>query len=127
MKSDKRQTMILIGVALIAVAGVLLYVALSQPAVYESGSAASYSQNSNQSTTAPVSVVVTERDYVYPIDLNTATLDELMSIEGLGEARASAILEYRDYLGAYTDVSQIMNIKGISETIYDEVAPYLTV
>lgn len=120
MKSDKRQTMVLIGIALIAVAGVLLYVSLSQPRVYENDSAVAYTQQAAQSQT-------TEATYDYPINLNTATLDELMSIDGLGEARALAILEYRDYLGEYSDVSEIMNIKGISEAVYAEVAPYLTV
>ena len=33
MKSDKRQTMVLIGLALLVIAGVLIYVALSQPQV----------------------------------------------------------------------------------------------
>ena len=50
-----------------------------------------------------------------------------MSINGIGEARADAILEYRDYLGKYTSVEQIKDIKGISENIYEEIAGYLTV
>ena len=129
MKSDKRQTMVLVGVALLAVAGVLLYVALSQPRVYESGQSNVQSVQvvTNQSETPADNTEGEAPSYEYPINLNTATLDELMSIDGLGEARASAILEYRDYIGSYTDVSQIMDIKGISESVFADVAEYLTV
>lgn len=162
MKSDKRQTMVLIGVAMLVIAGVLIYVALSQPKVYETvtqkgGYAATQPagevqaeaqeqeqeadvvykdsvipqvQNGETKTTASKTVQqVQDNDsgYSYPINLNTATFDELMSIDGIGEVRASAILEYRDYLGGYTSVEQIMEIKGISENIYAEIAGYLTV
>ena len=63
----------------------------------------------------------------YPINLNTATVEELVSIDGLGESRASAIIEYRDYLGGYTSVEQIKEISGIGDATYAKLAPYLTV
>ena len=63
----------------------------------------------------------------YPINLNTATVDELVTIRGIGESRASAIIEYREYLGGYTSVEQIKEIRGIGESTYSKLAPYLTV
>jgi competence protein ComEA len=50
-----------------------------------------------------------------------------MTIDGLGEKRAGLIVAYRQQIGSYTDVSQIKNIKGIGDSIYEKVAPYLTV
>ena len=119
MKSDKRQTMSLIGVALLAAAGVLLYVALSQPKVYESAPApqASFTAEAEE----------TQIRVTYPLNINTATAEELATVNGLGEKKAAAIIEYRDVIGGYDSVSQIMEIKGFGEGLYNEIAPYLTV
>ncbi len=77
------------------------------------------SSNSVVATTSSSSSVV--------VNLNTATVDQLTQINGLGEKKASAIIEYREYIGGYTDVSQIKNISGIGDTVYEQIAPYLTV
>ena len=50
-----------------------------------------------------------------------------MSIKGIGESKASAILEYRDYIGGYTSVDEIKNIKGIGDKTFNEISPYLCV
>ncbi len=50
-----------------------------------------------------------------------------MQIDGIGETRANAILAYREHIGGYTSVEQIKNISGISDGIYNSIAPYLTV
>lgn len=63
----------------------------------------------------------------YPLNINTCSIQELMTISGLGEVKASAIVEYRQYLGGYTSVEQIKNIKGIGDKLFAKIAPYLTV
>ena len=63
----------------------------------------------------------------YPLNLNTCTAAELMTIDGIGEARASAIIAYREYLGGYTDVEQLKNISGIGDGIFAKIEPYVTV
>lgn len=63
----------------------------------------------------------------YPLNLNTCTAEELMTISGIGEVKASDIIQYREYLGGYTSVEQIKNIKGIGDKIYEKISPYLTV
>lgn len=134
--NTKTQTMFMIGIALLVMSGILIYVSLSTPGVYKESetttiqisslteaaansakSAASASKSSDNSATA----------VSYPINLNTATVEELTSIDGLGESRASAIIEYRDYLGGYTSVEQIKEISGIGDATYAKLAPYLTV
>lgn len=134
--NTKTQTMFMIGIALLVMSGILIYVSLSTPGVYKESettaiqnsslteaaansakSAGSASKSSDNSATA----------VSYPINLNTATVEELVSIDGLGESRASAIIEYRDYLGGYTSVEQIKEISGIGDATYAKLAPYLTV
>lgn len=132
--NTKAQTMFMIGVALFVMAGILIYVSLSSPGVYrEAESVVPYcatenkkieSSKSNEEVTVEVK---TETNVTYPLNINTATIDELVTISGLGESRASAIIEYREYLGGYTSVEQIKEISGIGENTYSKIAPYLTV
>lgn len=63
----------------------------------------------------------------YPINLNSCSLEELTTIDGIGEKRAQAILDYRDYLGGYTSVSQLKDIKGIGDATFAKIEPYVTV
>ena len=116
MKSDKKQTLFMIGIALLFFAGILLYVAQSAPKVYKSADF----KYTIESTTAAVSVS-------YPLDINKASVDELKTIEGLSEGVAVSIVSYRKEIGGYTDVSQIKNIKGVSDKVYYEIFPYLEV
>ena len=134
--NTKAQTMFMIGIALLVMSGILIYVSLSTPGVYKEtettatqiSSLTEAATNSVNSTTA----ALTDSDNIvsavsYPINLNTATIEELTSIDGLGENRASAIIEYREYLGGYTSVEQIKEISGIGDATYAKLAPYLTV
>ena len=135
--NTKAQTMFMIGIALLVMSGILIYVSLSTPGVYTetettatqiSSSIETSTNGSNSSTTAVSDSSDDSASAVsYPINLNTATVEELTSIDGLGESRASAIIEYRDYLGGYTSVEQIKEISGIGDATYAKLAPYLTV
>lgn len=63
----------------------------------------------------------------FPINLNTCTANDLLAINGIGETRANAIIEYRNYLGSYTSVEQLKNIKGIGDSVFAKIEPYVTV
>lgn len=135
--NTKAQTMFMIGIALLVMSGILIYVSLSTPGVYkESETTATQISSSTEAATSTVKSSAssnadtsdnTASAVSYPINLNTATVEELTSINGLGESRASAIIEYRDYLGGYTSVEQIKEISGIGDATYSKLAPYLTV
>lgn len=134
--NTKTQTMFMIGIALLVMSGILIYVSLSTPGVYKESETTAI-QNSSSTETAASSAKSagsaskssdnSATAVSYPINLNTATVEELVSIDGLGESRASAIIEYRDYLGGYTSVEQIKEISGIGDATYANLAPYLTV
>lgn len=134
--NTKTQTMFMIGIALLVMSGILIYVSLSTPGVYEktkttvtqiSSSSKTATNSAKSPTAASKSSDNSATAVSYPINLNTATVEELISIDGLGESRASAIIEYRDYLGGYTSVEQIKEISGIGDATYAKLAPYLTV
>ncbi|MEZ5583386.1 MAG: ComEA family DNA-binding protein [Candidatus Competibacteraceae bacterium] len=47
------------------------------------------------------------------IDINTATAEELATLDGVGPAKAAAIIEYREVNGPFTSVDDLANVKGI--------------
>lgn len=61
------------------------------------------------------------------ININTATLSELTTLSGIGEARAKDIIEYRTQHGKFHSKEDIMKINGIKEAAYLKIKDYITV
>ena len=61
------------------------------------------------------------------ININTASVVELMSLDGIGESKAKAIIEYRDTNGDFKNILDIKNVSGIGESIYEKIKDYITV
>ncbi len=55
------------------------------------------------------------------INLNTASLEELDSLPGIGPATAKLILEYRQQYGGFAAPEEIMNVKRIGEKTYEKL------
>ena len=60
------------------------------------------------------------------VDINTAGLDELTTLPGIGQAKAEAILEYREANGPFATPEDLMQVSGIGEATYRELAVYIT-
>lgn len=61
------------------------------------------------------------------INLNTASKEELMLLDGIGEKMAERILTYREEHGPFAKIEDIQNVKGIGEKTYAKIAGELTV
>lgn len=61
------------------------------------------------------------------INLNTATKEQLMSLHGIGDAKAEAIVKYRKKIGGFTSVEQIMEVEGIKEAGYEKIKDDITI
>ena len=61
------------------------------------------------------------------ININTDSKEKLMTISGIGSSKADAIIEYRTKNGNFKTTEDIMNVSGISKTIYDKIKDTITV
>lgn len=61
------------------------------------------------------------------VNLNTATKEQLMTVPGIGEAKAEAILNFRSEQGAFSKIEDIMKISGIKEKMFQKIKNYITV
>jgi len=61
------------------------------------------------------------------ININTARLEELQKLPGIGQKRAEAILRYREKHGHFQRPEDIMNVPGIGKGIYEGLKDYITV
>ncbi|HEY8364225.1 MAG TPA: ComEA family DNA-binding protein [Haloplasmataceae bacterium] len=55
------------------------------------------------------------------ININTADLTLLMSLNGIGEVKAKAIIEYREKNGPFKTIEQIMRVTGIGQKTYEKI------
>lgn len=60
------------------------------------------------------------------ISLNTANKEQLMTLSGIGEAKADKIIEYRETNGLFKDIEELKNISGIGEAIFAKIKDNLT-
>lgn len=60
------------------------------------------------------------------ISLNTATKEELMSLSGIGEAKAEAIIKYREEVGPFQTIEEIMEVSGIGEELFAQIKENIT-
>lgn len=61
------------------------------------------------------------------VDLNRAGESELMSLPGIGKAKARAIMEWRDANGGFTSVDQLRQVKGIGAKTLEQLRPLVSV
>ncbi|MBS0321794.1 MAG: helix-hairpin-helix domain-containing protein [Proteobacteria bacterium] len=61
------------------------------------------------------------------VNLNTATKDELVALNGIGPAKAQAIIDYRTQHGGFKSVEELKDVKGIGAKRFEKLKPELTV
>ena len=61
------------------------------------------------------------------VNINTASKEELMTLAGIGESKASSIIEYREQHGRFSSIEDIMNIRGIKEGVFEKIKDQITV
>ncbi len=61
------------------------------------------------------------------VNINLADTTELMELPGIGEAKATSIIEYRTANGSFQTIEELMKIPGIKEGLFNKVSSFITV
>lgn len=61
------------------------------------------------------------------VNLNTASLEELMTLPGIGEAKATSIIKYREQQGKFQTIEDIKQITGIKDGVYNKISDKIKV
>lgn len=61
------------------------------------------------------------------INLNRAEAWLLEALPGIGEAKAQAIIDYRNQNGGFRNINELLEVKGISPSIYEQIKSFITV
>ena len=69
---------------------------------------------------------ITNKDDVNLVNINTASIDELKTINGIGDSKAKNIIEYRKKNGNFKSIEDIKNVEGIGDTLYETIKIFIT-
>ncbi len=72
-------------------------------------------------------IPVMEEETTGLININKATVDELMTLPGIGSSRASDIVSYRTDNGSFQTIEDIMKVSGIKEAAFNKIKNYICV
>ena len=75
---------------------------------------------------AALPLAAADRAPSHPINLNTASVTELMQLPHVGVKTADRIVTFRKQHGGFRRIEEVMNVKGIGEKSFAKLRPYLT-
>lgn len=61
------------------------------------------------------------------VDINSASVEQLQAVKGIGEKTAMAIIAYRNKNGNFTTLDELTHVNGIGEKKIVHIKPFLTV
>ena len=61
------------------------------------------------------------------ININTATIEELTTLTGIGDVKAEAIIKYRNEVGKFKTKEELLNVDGIGESLFEKIKDDITV
>lgn len=61
------------------------------------------------------------------ININTATIEELKTLNGIGDVKAKGIIEYREKNGGFKSIDDIKNVTGISDKMFEKIKEQIEV
>ena len=60
------------------------------------------------------------------VNVNTATLEQLQQLPGVGETRARALVEARREKGGFRSIEELMAVHGVGKALLEKLRPYVT-
>ncbi|MCL2508860.1 MAG: helix-hairpin-helix domain-containing protein [Oscillospiraceae bacterium] len=129
--NDKKHELYLVCMALAVAAILILYNTFTAPSVKIASlpqtsavtlqvQASDFKSGGSQSGTANKNIPPAI------VNINTASIAELTTLPGIGEVKAAAIVEYRTENGRFIAKEELLNVTGIGQKIFADIAPYIT-
>lgn len=118
MSKDTKSKITLIAAAVIVFTATIMFIVLDSPKYNDIGT---MTIPAVSASTAETSVKAEA------VNINTADINELTKLHGIGEKRAADIIEYREKNGKFRTVEELTNINGISNSVLDKNSDIITV
>lgn len=78
-------------------------------------------------TQAPEPETTAYPEPAYPLDINTATAQDLAFLPGIGETIAQRIVDWREANGGFAELTDLLQVEGIGEKRLEQMIPYITI
>ncbi|MEX1248034.1 MAG: helix-hairpin-helix domain-containing protein [Anaerolineales bacterium] len=78
------------------------------------------------STSEVTEVPIGDSATVFPININTATIDQLDQLPGVGPTLAQSIVAYRESNGPFETLDDLQNVPGIGPRTFEAIRPFIT-
>lgn len=116
MEKEQREW-VLFGVMVALLIAVVLLAWLDVPELAPASVTYNTTQTVSTSTTGTTA---------FSVSLNSATVEDLMRLDGVGEKTAQKILAYREAHGGFSSVDELLEVEGIGEKKLENWKPHLT-
>lgn len=129
----RREESVLVAIALFLFAGVILFNVFSNRSAEQGviptpttplATTTTTVSNTNPDISKETTSSVTNSDKV---NINTAGVEELTTLFGIGESKAKAIIDYRNTYGLFPNVDSLTNVSGIGEKTLQKIRDNITV
>lgn len=83
-------------------------------------------KNNEEYTIDNDACIESNKPFTGKVNINTATKEELMSLQGIGESKANDIIKYRESNGIFNSIEEIKKVTGIGDNLFASIKENIT-